>query len=263
MSKQNPKILFIGGGKMGGAIIEGLLAKGHPAADLAVVDPALPTFAGAQVAASADLLQNFKPDAAILAVKPQMMGDVLPPLADTLSGSLLVSIAAGKSLDFFAEIFGSETRIVRAMPNLPAAIGAGMTGWIGNENLKPEDRTLAQTLLSATGQAHELDTEDQIDAWTAIAGSGPAYVFHFLECLSAAAEDLGFRKDLSDALAAQTLLGSAQLADQSAESFSTLRENVTSPGGTTAAGLEKLMPHLPDLLKETAQAALNRAKELS
>lgn len=248
---------------MGGAIIEGLLAQGHPDASLAVIDPALPTFAGAQVVASVDHLQNFRPNAAILAVKPQVMGDVLPPLANILAGSLLISIAAGKTVGFFADIFGAEARIVRAMPNLPAAIGAGMTGWIGNENLDADDRALAQTLLSATGKAHELETEDQIDAWTAIAGSGPAYVFHFLECLSAAAEELGFDKDLSDALAAQTLLGATQLADQSAESFSTLRENVTSPGGTTAAGLEELMPKMPGLLNATAQAAFNRAKELS
>jgi len=263
MSDQSPNILFIGGGKMGGAIIEGLLAKGHPAANLALVDPALPSFEGLQVAASLDQLEGFVPAATILAVKPQVMADVLPPLADRLSNSLIVSIAAGKSLAFFENVFGARARIVRAMPNLPAAIGTGMTGWIGNENLSDGDRGLAQSLISATGQAHELETEDQIDAWTAIAGSGPAYVFHLLECLSDAAQELGFNQKLSNALAAQTVLGSAQLADQSAESFATLRENVTSPGGTTAAGLEQLMPQLPSLIQATANAAFDRAKELS
>ena len=255
-------LLFIGGGKMGGAIVEGLLARGHGPHAITVIDPAQPDFGAVPVFSSLESYEGT-PDAVILAVKPQIMPNVLPPLASQLAKSLLISIAAGKSLAFFQDIFGSSARLVRAMPNLPAAIGAGMTGWIGTDNLSAADLELTQTILAATGQAHEVETEDQIDAWTAIAGSGPAYVFHMLECLSAAAQDLGFDPELSNALASQTVLGAAQLADQSPESFATLRENVTSPGGTTAAGLAQLMPHMPSLISATARAAYKRATELA
>lgn len=263
------RLLFIGGGKMGRAIIEGLLAQGHDPARLTVIDPALPDLGAVTVRPSLDedtgsgSDPNSGPDGVVLAIKPQIMAEVLPALAQRLCDRLLISIAAGKSLAFFQGIFGAEARVVRAMPNLPAAIGAGMTGWISTPSLSAADRALTQTILAATGQAHELKTEDQIDAWTAIAGSGPAYVFHFLECLSAAAQDLGFDPSLSDALAQQTVLGAAQLADQSPESFATLRENVTSPGGTTAAGLQHLSVALAPLTQATARAAYQRAKELA
>ena len=258
----HPNILFIGGGKMGGAILEGLLAQGHAADQLTVIDPAAPDFGAIQVLSTLNDYAGPAPTAVILAIKPQIMADVLPGVAARLNNLLIISIAAGKSLAFFEDIFGKSARLVRAMPNLPAAIGAGMTGWIGNEGLTQADRDLAQTILSAMGQAHEVESEDQIDAWTAIAGSGPAYLFHFLECLSAAAQDLGFDPELSDALAQQTILGAAQLADQSADSFATLRENVTSPGGTTAAGLTQLQSELEKIVRVTAIAAYQRAVHL-
>ena len=259
ISSSSP-LMFIGGGKMGSAILAGLLARDFTR--ITVIDPALPSLEGVQVLPSFEAYDGPNPAAVVLAIKPQLMDQVLPPLATSLCHSLVISIAAGKSLAFFQDIFGKEARLVRAMPNLPAAIGAGMTGWIGSANLTAEDRAIAQDVLGATGQAHEVDTQAQIDAWTAIAGSGPAYLFHFLEGLSAAAQDLGFASKLSQDLALQTVLGAAQLAAQSDDSFATLRENVTSPGGTTAAGLAELEGHLVPLLHAAAQAALRRSQEL-
>ncbi len=257
-----PTLLFIGGGKMGGALIRGLLAQNFR--QITLVDPQMPAELGdIRVLPDMGSYDGPRPDAVILAIKPQLMDAVLPPMATRLRGSLVISIAAGKTLDFLKGIFGQDAPLVRAMPNLPAALGAGMTGWIGTSNLSDPQRALSQRILTAAGQAHELADEAQIDAWTALAGSGPAYLFHLLECLSAAAQDLGFDAALSQDLALRTVVGAARLADQSGESFATLRENVTSPGGTTAAGLDILMPRLPDLILATVKAAEQRAQELA
>ena len=148
------------------------------------------------------------------------------------------------------------------MPNLPAAIGAGATGWVAGPGLSDEDRTLTQEILGAAGWAKELKDETAIDAWTAIAGSGPAYVFHLIEALQAAAQTLGFDRETATKMALETTLGSARLAESEPGDVGTLRENVTSPGGTTAAGLNVLMPELTDLITRTAVAAHTRAQEL-
>ncbi len=247
---------------MGSALIRGLLVQKFRR--ITLVDPQVPTDLGdISVLPHIGAYNGPRPDAVILAIKPQLMDAVLPPVAARLRGSLVISIAAGKTLDFLKGIFGQDAPLVRAMPNLPAALGAGMTGWIGTLNLNDPQRTLSQRILTAAGHAHELADEAQIDAWTALAGSGPAYVFHLLECLSAAAQDLGFDATLSRDLALRTVVGAAQLANQSEESFATLRQNVTSPGGTTATGLDILMPRLPDLILRTVKAAEQRAKELA
>lgn len=259
MSAKN--LLFIGAGNMGGAFIRGLLK--HETHQITVVDPAKPDFDAVTVLSHIKEFDGPTPDAVILAVKPQIMEQVVSALREKIYDSLVISIAAGKKIAFFQGILGKNARIIRAMPNLPAAIGEGMTCWVGNYNLGQRDKETAHEILRGAGQVHELQEESAVDSWTAIAGSGPAFVFHFLECLSLAAEKLGFNKELSDLLAIQTTLGSAKLVKELNDEFITLRESVTSPGGTTAAGLAVLMEKLPELLVQTSLAAHQRSVELS
>ncbi|MBV0912620.1 pyrroline-5-carboxylate reductase [Anianabacter salinae] len=258
-------LVLMGCGKMGSAMLAGWLARGLPAPSVTVIDPKPTDWLRAQgTRLNADLPAD--PAIALIAVKPQMMGDALPGLrALGGGGTLFVSIAAGTPIARFEEALGAGSPIIRAMPNTPAAVGRGITAIIGNAQATPDHMSLAETLLSAVGQVVQLDDEDQMDAVTAVSGSGPAYVFHLIETLAAAGEAEGLPPELAMQLAKATVGGAGQLAEDAVEDPSQLRVNVTSPQGTTAAALGLLMDEdngFPALLRRAVKAAADRSRAL-
>ena len=260
------RLLLLGCGKMGSAMLEGWLARGLAPAQVVVLEPRpsdwLVGLAGHGLALNPDEIGEAT--AAVLAVKPQTMAEAAPrlkPLAG--GGTLFVSIAAGTPIRAFEEMFGAETPIVRAMPNTPAAIGEGISALIGNARAGEAEMALAEALMQAVGRTARLEAEAQMDAVTGLSGSGPAYVFHLIEAMAAAGEAEGLPPELATDLARATVSGAGALAGRSAESAEQLRINVTSPGGTTAAGLAVLMADLPDLMRRTVHAAAERSRELS
>lgn len=255
-------LVLVGCGRMGGALLDGWLKNGLAAGAVHVVDPnARAELSDLGISVNGDLPES--PAVLVLAVKPQMMADVLPRLsvgADTL----VISVAAGVTLAAYAAAFPAAA-IVRAMPNTPAAIGQGITAIIGNAKAAAPQLALAEGLLSAVGRVVRLDAEDQMDAVTALSGSGPAYVFHLIEAMAAAGQAEGLSPALALELARVTVAGAGALAVSTDDDPATLRENVTSPGGTTAAGLRHLMDGesgLPPLMRRTIAAAAERGREL-
>jgi pyrroline-5-carboxylate reductase len=196
-----------------------------------------------------------------------MMAEALPRLQEMGGGeTVFVSVAAGTTIGYFESVLGRETPVVRAMPNTPAAIGKGITAVIGNAAVSNEGVDEAVQLLQAVGQVVRLENEGQIDAVTGVSGSGPAYVFHMIETLAAAGEAQGLPAAMAMQLAKATIAGAGALAEEAVESPSQLRVNVTSPNGTTQAGLEVLMDletGLPSLINKTVAAATDRSKELA
>ncbi|MEM1345832.1 MAG: pyrroline-5-carboxylate reductase [Pseudomonadota bacterium] len=258
------RLLLLGCGKMGGALLDGWLSAGFAPQNVAVLDPA--PSERLQALASEGLVLN--PEAlpaatvALIAVKPQRMAEALPRLAPLAGGAcLFVSIAAGTPLAAFERALPASP-IVRAMPNTPAAVGHAITALIGNGLAGAREIAMAETLMAAVGATVRLSAEDQMDAVTAVSGSGPAYVFHLIEALAAAGEAEGLAPDLARRLARATVEGAGALSARAAEDAATLRENVTSPGGTTAAGLGVLMDELPDLMRRTVAAAAARGRAL-
>ncbi|MDT8325933.1 MAG: pyrroline-5-carboxylate reductase [Roseovarius sp.] len=258
-------LVLLGCGKMGGAMLQGWLAQGLPPASVSVIDPNPSDWLrGTGVGINGDLPTN--PAIVLIAVKPQMMGEALPTLAAMGNGTtLFVSVAAGTPIAAFEAALGAESPIVRAMPNTPAAVGRGITAIIGNAHASAAQVDLAEMLLRAVGQVVRLETEDQMDAVTGVSGSGPAYVFHMIECLAAAGEAQGLAPALAMQLAQATVAGAGALAEAAEETPAQLRVNVTSPNGTTQAGLEVLMDEktgLPPLMRKTVAAAADRSREL-
>ena len=261
-------ILLLGCGRMGSALVDGWLSRGLPPGAVAVLDPA--PSPDLEALARDGLRLNREPDAApavcLLAVKPQVMDAALPRVAGFGGGAtLFVSIAAGIPLARLAEALGPSTPIVRAMPNTPAAIGRGITALIGNADVTETHLALAEDLLAAVGETVRLPDESLMDAVTAVSGSGPAYAFLLVEALAAAGEAEGLPRDLALRLARATVAGAGALASESGEDPATLRKNVTSPGGTTAAALAVLMAEdgLPTLLRRAVAAAAARSRELA
>ncbi|MGG1946227.1 pyrroline-5-carboxylate reductase [Trinickia sp. NRRL B-1857] len=262
------KIAFIGGGNMAAALIGGLIKRGVAPADLYAIDVNEDARTrtheqfGIATAASADeALVDY--DAIVLAVKPQVLKAVSASLAPHLSTQLVVSIAAGIRGVDLSRWLGGYTRIVRAMPNTPALIGQGVTGLAALSGVDETGRSLASQVLGAVGTTVWFDDEAKIDAVTAISGSGPAYVFYFIEALQEAARRLGLGEDEGRALALGTFAGAAQLAVQSEESASVLRERVTSKGGTTAAALAAFDAQgVKEAIVNGVLAADARAKEM-
>jgi len=258
-------LVLVGCGKMGGAMLSGWLKGGLPGSRVWVKDP---NPAEWLQTAGINLNTEFPaaPAVALIAVKPQMMGDALPEVAALGGGdTLIVSVAAGTPISKFEAVFGAETPIIRAMPNTPAAVGRGITAIIGNGSVTEEHMKLAEELLSAVGQVVRLENENQMDAVTAVSGSGPAYVFHLIETLAAAGEAEGLSPELALALAKATVGGAGQLAEDADEDPGQLRVNVTSPNGTTQAALDVLMDGVngfPALMRRAVQAAADRSKEL-
>jgi len=258
-------LVLLGCGKMGGAMLRGWLDGGLAAGAVHVIDPRPGDWLrGTGVHVNAALPES--PAIVIVAVKPQMMGDALPTLKAHGNGpTLFVSIAAGTTIAACEAMLGAATPVVRAMPNTPAAIGKGITAIVGNGAAGAGHLDLAEALLRAVGQVVRLESEDQMDAVTGLSGSGPAYVFHMIECLAAAGVAQGLPPGLALHLARATVAGAGALAEAADETPAQLRENVTSPNGTTQAGLEVLMDErggLPPLMARAVAAATARSKAL-
>ena len=258
-------LVLLGCGKMGSAMLQGWIDSGLPPASVWVIDPNPSDWLRATgVHINADLPET--PAIVLIAVKPQMMGDALPAIAAMGNGeTLFVSVAAGTPISSFEQALGSESPIIRAMPNTPAAVGRGITAIIGNAHAGAAHLDLAEQLLSAVGQVVRLDSEEQMDAVTGVSGSGPAYLFHMIECLARAGEAQGLAPELAMQLAKATVAGAGALAEAAEETPAQLRVNVTSPNGTTQAGLEVLMNEnagLPPLMEKTVAAAADRSRDL-
>ncbi|MDO5641490.1 MAG: pyrroline-5-carboxylate reductase [Paracoccus sp. (in: a-proteobacteria)] len=255
-------LVLIGCGRMGGALLSGWLANGIAPGAVTVIDPhASPEWATKGVALNA--APPADPAVLVIAVKPQMMAEVLPKIS-LGARTLVLSVAAGVTLAAYGRAFPGA-RIIRAMPNTPAAIGKGITALIGNDAADARTLTLAEGLLSVVGAVIRLEDERQMDAVTALSGSGPAYVFHLIETMAAAGEAQGLPADMALQLARATVAGAGALAMADDTPPAQLREAVTSPHGTTAAGLGVLMDPragLPPLIAATVAAAAERSREL-
>ncbi len=262
------KILLVGGGKMGGALMDGWIGQGTSPGDIFVVDPAMPPRPDGVSGGAGhdDIPGDFAPSVIVLAVKPQVMDDVLGPYTDyVVPNTVFLSIAAGRTIASLEAVLGPEARIVRAMPNTPAAVGRGITVLSGNGHVSDAQQMACVALLSAVGKVAWVDDEGLMDAVTGVSGSGPAYVFHLVEAMAEAGIAEGLPADLAMDLARETVAGSGALLAQSSDPASTLRENVTSPGGTTAAALDVLMSDdgLTRLMTRAIARATERSRELA
>ena len=270
---KDASILLVGCGRMGGALLRGWFDRGLAPTQACVVEPAVSTLRWAADAGAAcvddfaAIPEGFEPDLIVFAIKPQMMGEVVPHYADMVAaGAGVLSIAAGTEIAFYARQFGDNAPILRAMPNTPASIGLGMSVLVANAAVDDRLRRLAESLMGAVGEVAWIDDEGLMDAVTAVSGSGPAYVFLLIEAMAAAGESVGLSRDLAAKLAQATVTGAGTLAAQAGEPASVLRENVTSPGGTTAAALEILMRDrggLGELMRDAIKAAARRSRELA
>lgn len=266
------KLILVGCGNMGYAMLAGWCSSGKLSPqEVLVVEPADALRSRASqlgVAVSTDVGDvppEVAPGLIVFAVKPQVMGDVVPAYRRfSDNGSAVLSVAAGTRISFFEETLGEQTPVIRCMPNTPAAIGAGMMVTVTNARVSDELANRVADLLAASGEVAAVSDEGLMDAVTAVSGSGPAYVFHFIECLTSAGVDAGLPPETAAKLAGQTVLGAAMLASQSSDTPSTLREQVTSPNGTTAAALGVFMgeERLKTLVSEAVEAARKRSTEL-
>ncbi|MGE0502788.1 MAG: pyrroline-5-carboxylate reductase [Rhizobiaceae bacterium] len=265
-------VILAGAGNMGHAMLEGWLKSGllEPA-DTFVVEPnealreRAAALGAATVGSAESLPAGLSPRLVVLAVKPQVMRAVTEGYRQAAaSGATFVSVAAGTRIGTFEDILGKETPIVRCMPNTPAAIGKGMMVVTSNGCVTPDTLGFVKTLLGAIGEVASVDSEDLMDAVTAVSGSGPAYVFHFIECLTDAGLSAGLPADTARLLAMQTVYGAACLAAETREDPGRLREQVTSPNGTTAAALAILMgeDRMKRLVGDAVEAARLRSIEL-
>jgi pyrroline-5-carboxylate reductase len=262
------KISFIGGGNMATALIGGLASEVIPAANIHVVDPdagALERLRSHFQVSTAQQIDAAvaQSDVIVLAVKPQQMRDVAKQLLPQLRKQLVLSIAAGIRASDLSRWLGGHGAIVRTMPNTPALIGRGVTGMAALDGVSPQQRDMADAILRAVGTTVWLDDEAQIDPVTAVSGSGPAYVFYFIEAMQQAAEEMGLTAEQGTALAVATFTGAAQLAAQSPEPVSVLRARVTSKGGTTHAALASMeAAGVKQAIVTALKAAAARGREL-
>jgi len=266
-STASSTIAFIGGGNMASALIGGLIRAGRAPADILVIEP----FAAQRDKLQADfgVRTHAAADAALAAaslvvwaVKPQLFGEAAAPCAAHVAGALHLSVMAGIRSDAIARATGSA-RIVRSMPNTPALIGRGIAGLFATAAVSADERTLIEQVLAPTGQTLWVDREADLDAVTALSGSGPAYVFYFVEALTAAAEQMGLSAEQGKRLALATFDGATALATQSSEPPAVLRERVTSKGGTTYAALQSMeAAGVKAALQTAVLAAQARAAEL-
>ncbi|WP_066253473.1 pyrroline-5-carboxylate reductase [Hydrogenophaga flava] len=264
----HPLITFIGGGNMASAIIGGLVRQGHPAACLQVVEPwdeqrakLAQQFPGMAVlpAASAELKPS---DLVVWAVKPQTFKDAASAARHFVDGALHLSVAAGITSESIATWLGTE-RIVRAMPNTPALVGLGMTGLMARAAVSADDKALVERVVRTTGELVWVNVESDLDAVTALSGSGPAYVFYFLEAMRDAGARMGLAPEVAQQLAIGTFIGASTLAQRSDDPLQTLRERVTSKGGTTYAAITSMeASDMKALFEQALVAAQTRAAEL-
>jgi pyrroline-5-carboxylate reductase len=261
-------LLLVGCGHMGGAMLRPWM-ESRVADSIYVVTPRpdhVPVKAGLlQVVAAPDKLPaGFVPDVIVLAVKPQILGDVLPAYKAYAASSLFISVAAGKKLSFYESALGHQARVVRAMPNLPAQLGEGATLLVANAAVSEADRAMAENLLAALGKAYWLENENQMDAGTALSGCGPAYFYLLADVLAREATALGLPAVLAQDLARQTLIGGAALWREQPKSASDLYQSIAVKGGMTEAALAALQKDdaLKALARQALAAAINRAKVL-
>ena len=263
----NCNICFIGGGNMAQALIGGLISRGLPATRITVSDPVEKVRAllaekeinvtGENSAAIQDA------DIVVLAVKPQVLAQVLQPLKGLVNNKLIISIVAGAEIATLSALLGTE-RIVRVMPNTPALVQTGAHGLYANASVETNDRELASQVLASTGLTIWVDSEAQIDAVTAVSGSGPAYFFYMMESMIRAGKNLGLDEKVATALTLQTALGAAQMAITSSNTPAELRKNVTSPNGTTQAALEVFdRAQISQNIQAALAAAQKRSQELA
>ncbi len=264
------QVVLVGAGNMGGAMLTGWLKSGVPGSSITVIDPGpseamLKQIADAGACYTKEATADLRAGILFLALKPQVMGAVLPTLMSLVGPrTVVVSVAAGKTLAFMEQHLGAAA-MVRAMPNTPAMIGRGITGAFANDAVSTEQRDIVHRLLKVSGPVEWLDNEDQINAVTAVSGSGPAYVFYLVECMAEAGRKAGLQADLAMRLARETVAGAGELLHQSPDAAAILRQNVTSPGGTTAAALSVLMADggMQPLFDKAIEAARKRAEELA
>ncbi len=266
MVKDN-NILLVGCGKMGSALARGWIKNNIPNISTLNPDDIDPDISNSciNVYNSSNIIDTTF-DTIVLAVKPQILDTVCKEVSNVKTdGTLIISIAAGKSLSTIEGNFSDNQSVVRTMPNLPSSIGLGITVCIKNEHCTPEQVQIATTLMDSVGSTEWIENEEQMDAVTALSGSGPAYLFHLVEAMTNAGTNMGLSNDLSQKLARQTIIGSAHLLEQSTHSASELREQVTSKGGTTQAALDVLMKgsKFENIMEEAINAAQLRSKELS
>src|SRR5688572_21984085 len=262
------KIAFLGGGNMAGALIGGLLARGYDARELSVIE--VNPGARDKLAAQHGVRASSAPDGVtleaqvlVLAVKPQDMKLALASLAGSVRGKLVVSIAAGVRSDALSRWLGGHRKLVRCMPNTPALIGAGIAALYALPEVTDAEKSHAQAILGAVGEVVWVDDEGLLDPVTAVSGSGPAYVFWFIERLSQSGQRLGLPQAVSDRLALQTVLGAARLAAQSGRTPAQLRRQVTSKGGTTEAALQVFeREKLGERIAKALEAASRRGAAL-
>ncbi|MQX37854.1 pyrroline-5-carboxylate reductase [Roseospira navarrensis] len=264
------RVWLVGGGKMGGALLTGWLDNGVAPDNVTIIDPApgrVPQ--GVRLAAdpAAPLAEGPAPDVLVLAVKPQIMDDVLPAYRSLGDGTTVaLSVAAGRLIAGFEAALGAGTPVVRSIPNTPAAVHRGMTVACANAHVTETARATCDALLGAVGDIAWVDDEALIDAVTAVSGSGPAYVFWLTECMARAGVEAGLPEALAARIARATVSGAGALMDQAEEDPATLRRNVTSPNGTTAAALDELMNDragLGPLMTRAVAAAARRSRELA
>jgi pyrroline-5-carboxylate reductase len=262
-------LVLVGGGRMGGALASGWLAAGLDPKSLLVIDPAPPQDVAAALTSAGVRVQATPPAGTlarllVIAVKPQIVGTVLPALKPLVGpNSIALSIAAGITIATLEA--GLSATVIRAMPNTPAQIGRGITAAVANARVDAAGRALATDLLKAVGEVVWVDDEALIDPVTAVSGSGPAYVFLLAECLAEAGEKVGLPGDVAARLAIATVAGAGELLGRSGTEPATLRKNVTSPNGTTEAALKILMGEdgLQQLMTEAVAAAARRSRELA
>ncbi|MFQ1043967.1 pyrroline-5-carboxylate reductase [Acinetobacter variabilis] len=263
----NCNISFIGGGNMAQALIGGLISQGLPATRITVSDPVEKVrslLAEKEVNVTDDNIAAIKDaDIVLFAVKPQVLAGVLKPLQGLLDGKLVISIVAGAEIATLSTLLGTD-RIVRVMPNTPALVQTGAHGLFANEEVGAEDRELASQVLASTGLTIWVNSEAQIDAVTAVSGSGPAYFFYMMESMIRAGKNLGLDEKVATALTLQTALGAAQMAITSSNTPAELRKNVTSPNGTTQAALEVFdRAQISQNIQAALAAAQKRSQELA
>lgn len=266
-SAVNCNICFIGGGNMAQALIGGLISRGLPPTRITVSDPVeqiRQLLQEKEVHVTQDnvaAIQNA--DVVVLAVKPQVLATVLRPLKGLLSDKLIISIIAGAEIQTISNLIDSN-RIVRVMPNTPALVQTGAHGIYANDVVSASDRELTSQILAATGLTIWVNSEAQIDAVTAVSGSGPAYFFYLMESMIRAGKNLGLDEKVATALTLQTALGAAQMAITSSNTPSELRKNVTSPNGTTQAALEVFdRAQISQNIQSALAAAQKRSQELA
>ena len=263
----NCNICFIGGGNMAQALIGGLISRGLPATRITVSDPVemiRQLLQEKDVHVTEDNVAAIRDaDVVVLAVKPQVLSSILLSLHGLLEGKLLISIVAGAEISTITKLTGIE-RVVRVMPNTPALVQTGAHGLFAHESVSVKDRELASQILAATGLTIWVNTEAQIDAVTAVSGSGPAYFFYMMESMIRAGKNMGLDEKVATALTLQTALGAAQMAITSSNTPSELRKNVTSPNGTTQAALEVFdRAQISQNIQTALAAAQKRSQELA